>query len=305
MPLFARSFPGARVVGKASPPHPSTPASLNVLANDRALDGLDYQSPAGGLARWLRPASRELPAAPRPPRRRAGARRRTGRAGWPRWGPGLKVGFSWRSNNLQGDRALHFAELERWAPIFRVPGVHFVCLQYDECRAELARAAELAGTPLHAFPEVDLFNDLDEAAALTQALDLVISAPTAVSLLCRGTRRADLADDLRRRLADTRHRPQSLVSRDDAVQARLEPEWDEILELVAQRLSEVAVQRLRELDSTGESMRQRLRELTASASRDARAAACSRPGPIRALRCRGGPRSPCGMRLLVARPAAR
>ena len=29
---------------------------------------------------------------------------------------------------------------------------------------------------------MDLYNDLDEAAALTRALDLVISAPTAVSL---------------------------------------------------------------------------------------------------------------------------
>ena len=56
-------------------------------------------------------------------------------------------------------------------------------LQYDECSAELAAARSRFGRALHAFPEVDLFNDLDEAAALTRACDLVISAPTAVSVL--------------------------------------------------------------------------------------------------------------------------
>jgi hypothetical protein len=43
-------------------------------------------------------------------------------------------------------------------------------------------ARERFGVELTVFPEVDLYNDLDEAAALTCALDLVISAPTAVSL---------------------------------------------------------------------------------------------------------------------------
>jgi tetratricopeptide (TPR) repeat protein len=168
--LFARSFPGARVVARSDPPHSET-------AQD-----FDFQSSAGSLARWLRPDLASFPAhsghlAAAPERV---ARWRDRLAGL---GPGLKVGFSWRSNNLKGERALACTRIEQWQPVFAVRGVHFVNLQYDDCRAELDNARQAFGVALNAFPEVDLFNDLDEAAALTQALDIVISAPTAVSLL--------------------------------------------------------------------------------------------------------------------------
>ena len=36
---------------------------------------------------------------------------------------------------------------------------------------------------LHAFEEVDLYDDIEETMALTQALDLVITAPTVVSVM--------------------------------------------------------------------------------------------------------------------------
>jgi tetratricopeptide (TPR) repeat protein len=170
LPLFSRSFPEAQVVPRNEPPHPST------------QERFDYHSPAGGLARWLRPTVARFPARRgqlvAAPERVANWKERLAQLG-----DGLKVGFSWRSVNVKGERALHFTGLDRWKPVFGTPGVHFVCLQYDECGAELARVQEQLGVKLHAFPEVDLFNDLDEAAALTRALDLVISAPTSVSLL--------------------------------------------------------------------------------------------------------------------------
>lgn len=61
--------------------------------------------------------------------------------------------------------------------------MHFVNLQYGACADELDGARRRFGVPLHAFEEVDLFNDLAEAAALNLALDLVISAPTATAFL--------------------------------------------------------------------------------------------------------------------------
>jgi hypothetical protein len=158
------------VVPRTEPPHPDT------------ARGFDFQSPSGSLARWLRPDIGAFPA------RRAHLAADAGRTA--RWrerlaalGAGLKVGFSWRSTNLKGARALACTTLAEWGPIFAVPGVQFVCVQYDDCRAELEEARQRFGIPLHAFPEVDLYNDLDEAAALKSALDLVISAPTAVSFL--------------------------------------------------------------------------------------------------------------------------
>ncbi len=170
VPLFTGSFPTALVVPNTDPQHRDT------------LDGFDYQCAAGSLGRWLRPNLESFPdrtAYLTPdPMRLAYWRERLAALG-----PGLKIGFSWRSSNITGARALACTMLGQWGPIFSIPGVHFVNLQYDECAKELTAAQERFGVPLHAFPEVDLFDDLAEAAALSKALDLVISAPTSASIL--------------------------------------------------------------------------------------------------------------------------
>jgi len=170
LPLFVRSFPRAQVVPSTTPPHPAT------------LMEIDYQSAAGSLGRWLRPSLESFPEQASylipDPERVAYWRARLATLG-----PGLKVGFCWRSSLMTGARLLHYTRLDQWGPIFAVPGVHFVNLQYDECSTELHEARQRFGVPLHAFEEVDLYNDLDESAALTQALDLVISAGTATASL--------------------------------------------------------------------------------------------------------------------------
>lgn len=170
LPLFARTFPRAQVVLKTTPPHPA------------ALDAMDYQCAAGSLARWLRPSLQSFPEregylTPNPERVQYWQDR------FAEIGPGPKIGFCWRSMKNHGSRMLHYTTLDLWGPIFTIPGMHFVNLQYDKCDEELDAARQQFGIPLHAFQEVDLLNDLDEAAALTQALDLVISAGTATSVM--------------------------------------------------------------------------------------------------------------------------
>src|SRR5262249_45087412 len=145
----------------------------------------DFHVPAGSLARWLRPTLESFPHRRgylvADPSRVAFWRERIAGAG-----PGLKVGISWRSRNLKGDRALSFARIEQWEPILRTPGAHFFSLQYDECTAELALARDRFGVEVQTFDGVDLFNDLDECAAIMQALDLVLTGPTSVSMLAAG-----------------------------------------------------------------------------------------------------------------------
>ncbi len=167
VPLFTRSFPRATVVAKSEPPHPVTKSNI------------DYQCAAGSLAQWLRPTLDSFPAKnqfliPDPARV----------AHWKKCftalGAGIKIGFCWRSSLKTGERSLHYTTLKQWGPIFSTPGVHFINLQYDECGAELNEAQHRFDLPLHVFSEVDMYNDLDETAALIQALDLVISAPTSV-----------------------------------------------------------------------------------------------------------------------------
>ncbi len=96
-------------------------------------------------------------------------------------GEGPFVGICWRSMMLAAKRAKYYSPLETWGPILRMPGVTFVSVQYGDCAEELARAAERHGIAIHTIPGLDLKNDIDGAAALSAALDLVISAPTAAA----------------------------------------------------------------------------------------------------------------------------
>jgi hypothetical protein len=56
-----------------------------------------------------------------------------------------------------------------------------VNLQYGDCQDELARATALHGIEIRQIEGLDLKNDIEGAAALSAALDLVISAPTAAA----------------------------------------------------------------------------------------------------------------------------
>lgn len=87
-------------------------------------------------------------------------------------GPGLKVGLHWKSSVLTGVRARYFSNFERWAPVLTAPGCVMVNLQCGDVSDDLA-AAEAAGATIWT-PPINLKDDLDDLAALSNALDLVI-----------------------------------------------------------------------------------------------------------------------------------
>jgi len=97
------------------------------------------------------------------------------------FGPGPKIGICWRSMMLGAKRAKYYSALDAWGPILKTPGVTFVNLQYGDCTEELARAMERHGVDIKVIDGLDLKNDIDGAAALSAALDLVVSAPTAAA----------------------------------------------------------------------------------------------------------------------------
>ena len=93
-------------------------------------------------------------------------------------GPGLKIGVSWRGGVPTTRRALRSVDLAQWHYLLQLPGIHWISLQYGECRDELAKAEQLTGA--HIAHWEDAIADYDETAALVCALDLVISVQTAV-----------------------------------------------------------------------------------------------------------------------------
>lgn len=160
--LFARSFPEATVRAATADPvdaHCHVPAGSLPLRLDWALGGFAKR---GG---WLRADE-------------AAVER------WRGWLGGddrpLTIGLCWRSSLRGASRDANYAALTDWAPILTLPGLRLINLQYDDCEAELADAERRFGIIIHR-PLLDLKNDLDGAAALTAALDLVISAGTSVA----------------------------------------------------------------------------------------------------------------------------
>jgi len=94
---------------------------------------------------------------------------------------GLKVGVLWKSLKLDGARLRYFSPFEAWAPVLTTPGVTFVDLQYGDTAAETQYARERFGVQLWRPPGLDLKDDLDEVAALSCALDLVLGPANATS----------------------------------------------------------------------------------------------------------------------------
>jgi tetratricopeptide (TPR) repeat protein len=172
--LFRASFADIEFVARTDPPDPA------------CIAGVEFQIAAGSLGRILRPNLESFPK-----REQSGGaylsadpmRIAYWRGKLAGLGRGMKVGVCWRSINTLGERALSCSKLVQWMEVLRVPGVHFVNMQYDDCEAELRETEQIAGVKIHRYPEVDLFDDLAETAALMRGLDLVISAPTAVSIL--------------------------------------------------------------------------------------------------------------------------
>lgn len=169
-PLYTRSFPLATVVG----------AARDDASWLTSVPPIDIQSAGGSLPRFLRTTLQSFPSSPSylvPDHVRV----EFWRSRLAMLGNGLKVGICWRSGLAKGERKKGYSQLIQWGSILTTLGVKFVKLQYDKCDQELQEAEAKFGITITSFADIDLLSDLDDSAALMAALDLVISAPTAVS----------------------------------------------------------------------------------------------------------------------------
>lgn len=93
------------------------------------------------------------------------------------------IGVCWRSGSVAGHRRRHYPALTDCASLLQRENTFFVVLQYDECSAEIAQATVGRGSEIAMPPDLDRREDQDGVAALMSALDLVVSADTAVLAL--------------------------------------------------------------------------------------------------------------------------
>lgn len=177
VPLLRRSFPKATVVPKTLPQHPLV-----------TREDVDYRIPSAGLGLHFRADVATFPRSKKPfikldPTRKAYWKERLAQQY-----PGeVLVGVCWRSSLRTSRRSQSYASIEHLKDFFQTPGVRFVNLQYDKCDDELEIIRKDYGVDIVNFEELDMYNDLDETAAMTAALDLVISVPTSVLIMAGAT----------------------------------------------------------------------------------------------------------------------
>ena len=183
VPLFQRSFPKAAVGAHAT--YKVDAHTVRALPFVEDPEAVDLWTPMASPLRGFRRSVEAYPARPNyltaDPERVAFWRAELERAG-----EGPKVGVLWKSLMIDASRRRFFSPFEQWKPVLGVPGPVFVNLQYGDCAAELARA-KAEGFAIWNPPGIDLKDDLDEVAALTCALDLVIgpaNATTNIAAAC-------------------------------------------------------------------------------------------------------------------------
>jgi tetratricopeptide (TPR) repeat protein len=178
-PLFQRAYPDIEVGPHAT--YNVEARTVRVAPSAGEMDRIDLWTPMASLLRRFRPSVESYP--DRPAYLAADpARVAHWKAVLEREAPaGLKVGVLWKSLKLDGARLRYFSPFEAWAPVLTTPGVTFVDLQYGDTRAETGYALERFGVRLWRPPGLDLKDDLDEVAALSCALDLVLAPANATS----------------------------------------------------------------------------------------------------------------------------
>jgi len=178
VPLFQRSFPQAVVGGHVTGLHGHSVVRAAPFIEPVSAE-IDCWMPMAAPLRQFRPTLAQFAGARAfltpDPDRVAHWRRR-----FADQGPGPKIGVLWKSMVIDPSRARHFSPFQQWLPVLGLEGPVFVNIQYGDSAAEQDEAARL-GIRLWTPPGIDLKNDLDDLAALTTALDLVVGPANATS----------------------------------------------------------------------------------------------------------------------------
>jgi len=169
VPLFERSFSAARIIAR-----PADRTLDETNDSDADLSNVDVQAAMGSLPKHLRRSDDDFPRQERYLIADAD-RIEMWRERYAQLGAGLKVGISWRGGDKPAVRRARSTSLERWSPVFSLPGVDFINLQYGKTTAELEALTQQGDYRIHDWDDVDRWSNLEDLAAQISALDLVIS----------------------------------------------------------------------------------------------------------------------------------
>ena len=101
-------------------------------------------------------------------------------------GKGPYIGISWKSSNMEPARLSNYSHISDWHPILSIPDVTFINLQYKDFADDLAKIQDELGVTVHNFHDLDHYNNIDDVAAITAALDMVVSIQSSIPLISAG-----------------------------------------------------------------------------------------------------------------------
>lgn len=163
-PLFARSFPQVRIV-----PHASDIGTFHA--------DCQYHSPIERLMGYVLP--HYTPAGHKPFLKADPERSRALRLQYESVAKGRRlIGISWQTTN-QDTFSQRNIPLEAWAPLFSLPGLQFVSLQYGDHAAAIDAVNKAFPGKLHVDPQIDIYGDTDALCAQITAMDEVVSIQNA------------------------------------------------------------------------------------------------------------------------------
>lgn len=163
LPAYQRSFPEHDFVGLDDPP-------ADVLRQASAVLF------AGSLPGFFRGTAEDFSRQPRTLLKASPQRIEHYAA---RLGDGFRVALSWRSQRGGWVGRSKSVALADMAPLFAVPGVRWVDVQYGDTRHEREMLERGGKTQLVHFDEIDYREDLEDVLALLAACDLLITTSNA------------------------------------------------------------------------------------------------------------------------------
>ncbi len=101
-------------------------------------------------------------------------------------GKGPYIGVCWKSSVKSAYRQQHYPPMSEWAPVFEVPDVTFINLQYKDYEDDIAQVQDELGVTIHNLEDIDQYSDIDEVAALCGALDMVVSTKATPPMISAG-----------------------------------------------------------------------------------------------------------------------
>ena len=172
IPLLEKSFPNIEI----------KPNNIN---NDKKRKDFDFHLPMGSLyghfiKEILQNRKVEAFLVPDPKRVKYWRKRLES------IGSGLYIGICWKSSGVSSQRIQNYSSINDWSPIFKIPNLIFINLQYQNFEEDLKKIKNDFDVIVHNFNDLDQFNDILDVAALSAALDIVVSNKTTTPLISAG-----------------------------------------------------------------------------------------------------------------------